>query len=88
VILGFLVDGLSEKVLCLTRPLSEFVAKIDLAVTSQARSEFPICGEAKFVAGGAEVRRSHRSDQADHGPGGSITEVAGWTITPEKSRIR
>jgi len=62
--------------------VAELVAKIDFAVSPQAWPELSVCGEAKFVAGEAKIRKGDGSNQTDHGPGGSIAKVSGRSMTP------
>src|SRR6266540_721998 len=56
---------------------------VKLQIASQARTQFPVAGETKFVAALAEMQVGHRSDKTDPLFAARDLVVSGWPVCSE-----
>ena len=66
-LLRFSLDDIEEELaqLLIARPSPQRLHDVELEITSEAGSQFPVTGETEFVTALAEMQVSHRPDEAD-----------------------
>ena len=66
-LLRFSLDNIEEELaqLLIARPSPQRLHDVELEITSEAGSQFPVTGETEFVTALAEMQVSHRPDEAD-----------------------